>query len=80
MPKLPQQLVPSPWLLVTSGIQFAVYILVPLLVFGLGGKYAAERYHMPWLIIVGLALSISTSSLIIARAINRLRDTYYPPT
>jgi hypothetical protein len=79
MPEFPKNPTPSPWLLITSGLQFALYILVPLLIFGLGGKYLADRFHMPWLIFIGLAVSLGTSCLIIARTINRLRDTYYPP-
>ena len=60
--------------LINFGLEFAVYIALPLIVFIWLGKKLDVRLHTKFLVIIGIFLALGLSSYLIYKKIKEVKD------
>jgi len=60
--------------LINFGLEFAVYIALPLIVFIWLGKKADARMHTKFMVIIGIFLALGLSSYLIYKKIREVKD------
>lgn len=56
------------------GLDFALYLAIPLFVFIYGGKWLDVRYHHKFFVIIGIFVALGLSSYLIYKKIKNVKD------
>ena len=68
----PEKKILGYYLLLQLGIEFAVIIALPLLVFIYGGKWLDAKFHTNFIVIIGILLAIGLSTYLISLKIKEV--------
>ena len=60
--------------LIDFGLEFAVYIALPLIIFIYLGKWADAKLHTKFLVIIGILLALASSSYLVYKKIKAIKD------
>jgi len=60
--------------LIDFGLEFAVYIALPLIFFVYLGKWADTKYNHKFFVIIGIFLALGLSSYLIYKKIKSIKD------
>ena len=60
--------------LLEIGLDFAVYLALPLLVFIYAGQWLDTKYHHKFFVIIGLFTALGLSSYLIYKKIKAIKD------